>query len=96
MLDSYPASYKPKGSIRRPIVKKVDEEETDDEDGGPRVRCFVRTALARRTAVSQWYIGKRPWRALLRAGEKQAAHCPMQRSQAAFCPMPRSHCCQPP
>ena len=37
MLDSYPASYKPKGSIRRPIIKAVDEEETDDEEG-PRVR----------------------------------------------------------
>ena len=37
MLDSYPASYKPKGSIRRPIVKAVDDEETDDEEG-PRVR----------------------------------------------------------
>lgn len=37
MLDSYPASYKPKGSIRRPIIQAVDEEETDDEEG-PRVR----------------------------------------------------------
>ena len=47
MLDSYPASYKPKGSIRRPIIKAVDEE-TDDEEG-PRVRstgCAAALSIA--------------------------------------------------
>ncbi len=86
MLDSYPASYKPKGSIRRPIVKKVDEEETDDEDGGPRVRPSTGTALASHAMAA----------AAGMSGSGCGGRCCVHGQYGLrACPTPRSHCCCP-